>query len=81
VSDFWGVAHVAFRPNKAVLLFEPKLPRTDETDTLLEESGLETLGYSARWSIYRIRVTEDDFHKHEQLFRNLIEKARSYREG
>lgn len=81
IKDGRANNYVAFRPNKAVLLFEPKLPRTDETDTLLEESGLETLGYSARWSIYRIRVTEDDFHKHEQLFRNLIEKARSYREG
>lgn len=73
--------YVAFRPKKAFVLFEPKLPRTDETDAMLEDAGIETLEYAARWGNYRIRVTDADFKAHKELFQNLIEKARTYREG
>lgn len=73
--------YVAFRPKKAFVLFEPKLPRTDETDAMLEDAGIETLEYAARWGNYRIRVTDADFKAHKELFRTLIEKARTYREG
>ncbi|MFV1878394.1 hypothetical protein [Nioella sp.] len=73
--------YVAFRPKKAFVLFEPKLPRSDEIDAMLEDVGIETLEYAARWGNYRIRVTEADFKAHQELFRNLIEKARKYREG
>jgi hypothetical protein len=73
--------YVAFRPKKAFVLFEPKLPRTDETDALLEDAGIETLEYAARWGNYRIRVTDADFKAHTELFQTLIEKARAYREG
>lgn len=73
--------YVAFRPKKAFVLFEPKLPRTDETDAMLEDAGIETLEYDARWGNYRIRVTDADFKTHRDLVRTLIEKARTYREG
>ncbi|WP_420380731.1 hypothetical protein [Marivita sp.] len=73
--------YVAFRPKKAFVLFEPKLPRTEETDAMLEDAGIETLEYAARWGNYRIRVTDSDFKAHKELFRTLIEKARTYREG
>ncbi len=73
--------YVAFRPKKAFVLFEPKLPRTDETDAMLEDADIETLEYAARWGNYRIRVTDADFKSHKELFRTLIEKARTYREG
>jgi len=72
--------YVAFRPKKAFVLFEPKLPRTDEIDTMLEDAGIETLEYAARWGNYRIRVTDADFKAHKELFQTLIEKARTYRE-
>ncbi|AAV95201.1 hypothetical protein KQ247_18515 [Ruegeria pomeroyi] len=73
--------YVAFRPKKAFVLFEPKLPRSDEVDALLEDVGIETLEYATRWGNYRIRVTDADFKVHKGLFQDLIEKARSYREG
>lgn len=73
--------YVAFRPKKAFVLFEPKLPRTDETDAMLEDAGIETLEYDARWGNYRIRVTDADFKTHRELVRTLVEKARTYREG
>ena len=40
-----------------------------------------SLEYATRWSNYRIRVTDADLKRHEDLFRRLINEARAYREG
>jgi hypothetical protein len=73
--------YVAFRPKKSFVVFEPKLPRSDEVDAMLDTAGVETLEYSTRWANYRIRVTDKDFKEHEDLFRHLINEARNQREG
>ncbi|MFC4671970.1 hypothetical protein ACFO5X_25705 [Seohaeicola nanhaiensis] len=73
--------YVTFRPNRTSMTLEPKLPRTDETDAMLEAAGLETLEYATRWNHYRIRVTEKDIKTHTDLFRQLIDEARDRREG
>ena len=62
------------------MMLEPRLPYTNETDAHLEAAGLETLDYSARWKLDRIRVTEKDPKVHEQLFRDLITMSRDHRE-
>ena len=71
--------YVTFRPNRTSMTLEPKLPRTDETDALLEAAGLETLEYATRWNHYRIRVTEKDIKTHTDLFSQLIGAARERR--
>lgn len=81
IKDGRANNYVTFRPQKAFVLFEPKMPRTDEVDALLDEAGVETLEYNARWGLYRIRITEKDFKAHEPLLRRLIEDARELREG
>lgn len=81
IKDGRANNYVAFRPKKAFVLFEPKLPRSDEIDALLEDAGIETLEYAARWGNYRIRVTEADFKRHQELFGRLIEDARKQRDG
>lgn len=73
--------YAQFRPQKASVVFEIRLPRSDETDKVLEDAGIETLGYSARWVRYRIRVTDKDFKTHTELFKQLIGEARERREG
>lgn len=73
--------YVTFRPKKTSMTLEPKLPRTDETDALLEAAGLETLEYATRWNHYRIRVTERDIKLHTELLKQLIGEARDRREG
>lgn len=73
--------YAQFRPQKTSVMFEIRLPRTDETDSLLEEAGIETLEYSARWARYRIRITEKDFKMHTELFKRLIDDARGQRES
>lgn len=73
--------YVTFRANRTSMTLEPKLPRTDETDALLEAAGLETLEYATRWNHYRIRVTEKDIKTHTDLFKQLISEERDRCEG
>ncbi len=73
--------YAQFRPQKTSVLLEIHLPRTDQTDAMLEEAGIETLEYSARWARYRIRVTDKDLKAHTELFKQLIDEARDRREG
>ena len=66
---------VTLRPKKGHLRVEIKLPRTDEIDAKLENSGLETMDYSNRRGRYRIRVTKADLQKHEGLLGELLRQA------
>ena len=72
--------YVTFRPKKSFVLFEPRIPRSDEIDALLETASVETLEYNARWRLYRIRVTDKNFKAHLDLFRDLIDRARENRD-
>jgi hypothetical protein len=47
---------VAFMPRKAHVIMTVKLPKTQETDDILEETGLETLSYDAQFRQYRLRI-------------------------
>lgn len=81
IKDGRADNYAQFRPQKTSVVFEVRLPRTDETDALLEDAGIETLEYSTRWARYRIRVTEKDFKMHTELFKKLIDDARGQRES
>ncbi|WP_341863592.1 hypothetical protein [Gymnodinialimonas sp. 57CJ19] len=81
IKDGRANNYVTFRPKKSFVLFEPKLPRTDEVDGLLDQAGVETLEYNDRWGLYRIRVTDKDFKTHVGLFRDLIDRSRANRSG
>jgi predicted transport protein len=70
---------VAFRPKKQFVTFEPKIPRSDEIDSRLDEAGLDTLEYSARWKNYRIRLTDKDVNANEDLIKQLMQLAWEHR--
>lgn len=72
---------VAFRPKKNFVTFEPKLPRTEELDNMLDEAGVDALEYDSRWKNYRLRVTEKDFEKRSELFTQLVTMAHQHRMG
>lgn len=71
--------YVTFRPKKTFLMFELKLPKSEEVDQLIDDAGLDTLDYEKRWNNYRIRVTGDEINSHSDLFRQLIKMAREFR--
>jgi hypothetical protein len=57
------------------LRLEIKVPKTDETSAMLEETGLNVLTYDRRWKNYPIRLSEAEAEKHEDLLRKLMQEA------
>jgi predicted transport protein len=66
---------VTIRPKKATVTLEIKLPRTDDIDAKIEQAGLDTLEYNARWSYYRLRLTPADVTEKTDLLRELMRLA------
>ena len=71
---------VVFRPQKDGLRVEIKLERSDETQALLDASGLDVMDYESRWGYYRIRVNKADLTKHKDLLISLMAQARGVTE-
>nr|WP_320144509.1 hypothetical protein [uncultured Cohaesibacter sp.] len=72
---------VQFRPKRQFLNFEPKIPKSEEIDAMLDEAGVDTLEYNTRWNHYRLRLTEKDINVHKDLIRGLIAMAHARRVG
>jgi hypothetical protein len=66
---------IIFRPKRDFVRFEPRLTRSDETQSSLEGAGLDVMDYDARWGRYRIRLGKNDLSTHEALVRDLIVKS------
>lgn len=71
---------VVFRPQKDGLRVEIKVERSDETQALLDASGLDAMDYESRWGYYRIRVNKADLTKHKDLLISLMAQARGVTE-
>ena len=71
ISDLF----VLFRPRKEHLIFEVRLPRSEELTALLEESGLDLMEYSTHWRRYRIRLAAIDIESQRDVLLELIRRA------
>jgi hypothetical protein len=69
---------VSFRPKRQFLRVEARVPQSEETDSLLEEAGLDLMPY--KYGKYRIRLTKADLAKHEALITELLKRAYQERE-
>ena len=76
-----GLAYnfIAFRPRKTAINLELKLPRSEETDKLIDDAGIETLDY--RWGRYRLTLHKDDIAKKREALTQLIGAAYKNRAG
>lgn len=61
-------------PRKSALNLAFKLPRDEEIDAKLEQSGLDMLEYS-RWGAYRIKLEPGNVAKHKELLVQLMQAA------
>ena len=61
-------------PRKSALNLSFKLPRSEEIDAELEQSGLDLLEY-ARWGAYRIKLVPGDVTNHKELLKKLLNEA------
>lgn len=66
---------VVFLPRKNALRIQPRLPRTPETDALLEGAGVVGWDYDNPWGRYRIPVQKGEVQKHGALFGQLFRAA------
>ena len=66
---------IVFRPKRAALNFEFTHPRTDEIDSLIDESQLETLEYNSRRQTYRIRLTLAEIERESTVLKSLTRLA------
>lgn len=73
-----GVAanFLTFRPKRRHVIFEVKIPRSEELTERLTNAGLELLTYNARWGYYRLSLTEPDVAEHAELLTELVVAAR-----
>jgi predicted transport protein len=69
------------RPKKNYMRLEVKLPKTAETDALIESSGIEEMGYDNRWGNYRLRFSKGDIKKQEKVLLELLAKAETNYNG
>lgn len=75
-----GIARnfVTFMPRKAHVIMTIKLPKTDDTDALLDDVALQKLSYETQWRQYRIKLdsipeAEDD--KQKKAILELVKQA------
>lgn len=72
---------VALRVRKDFVVAEFKLPRTDETTALLDESGIDRMEYNKRWGRYRVRLSKADLVQHRDLLVDLLIRASGTQPG
>lgn len=63
------------RPQRSAVRLEIGLPRTTETDSLIENTDLDFLDYDARWKKYRLKLTKKDLDANRQLILELMKTA------
>jgi Domain of unknown function (DUF5655) len=66
---------VIFRPKKDWVRLEPRLERSDEIQSKLEEAGVDVMEYDSRWGRYRIRLSKGDVQKHQALIKEILSTA------
>ncbi|MEP7008533.1 MAG: hypothetical protein ABI810_21315 [Sphingomonas bacterium] len=66
---------VSFRPKKATLTMEFKIPQSDDVDSIIEQAGLDKLEYNARWNLYRLRLTPIDVKAKSDVLAQLMRLA------
>lgn len=70
---------VIFRPQKNAIRVEPRLRKTEATESAVDAAGLDLMDYDNKWGRYRIRLQRGDVKKHAEVLRQLLEA--SYRES
>lgn len=64
-----------FRPRKAFVRIELKLPRSPELDEKMDAAGLDVMDYDTRWGRYRINLQTEDVEKHKELLQEITRLA------
>lgn len=66
---------VRFRPQKSALRFQVNIDESEEVNQKLEDAGIDVLEYDRKWKQYRIKLTEEEIKKHEELLIELMQAS------
>jgi hypothetical protein len=67
---------VMFRPKKAHVIMELKLPdQSDEIKGQLEEAGIPLLAYDSQFGFFRVRIDTPTIAKQPAVLRSLVKQA------
>jgi len=72
---------VLCRPRKTAVIFEAKLPRSEDVDTIIDDAELDALNYDSKWNQYRVRLKSEELETKKEAISRLIELAYQYRVG
>lgn len=74
---------IAVRPKKQFIQLNIKLPHSMETTEMLENKGLDVMGYDTRHGNIRIRLKPGEINRHKEVLVSLMREAfdRSNRSG
>lgn len=72
---------VSFCPQKNSLILRVKIPKSEEFEQKIDQAGLETPEYNARFNYYPIRVGKDDVQNHSDLLKEVMRLGYEYRHG
>lgn len=67
--------YVIFKPKKEMVVTEFRLPRAQEIDSVIENSGLDSLTYSKQWGRYRLRLYKSDLQRSREIIKELFVKS------
>lgn len=70
-----------FRVKKKHLILQPRLPKSEEIDRMLEEGDLDVMGYDVNWERYKVRLTPPDIRVHKDLITKLLQQAYEHSSG
>jgi len=54
---------------------EVRLPKSEELETKLNETGLDIMDYDKQWRRYRIRLTKKDTKDNLEFITELLEQS------
>ena len=72
---------ISFKPRKKHVCLQIKIPESDESDEILENTNLQLLDYDKRWRNYRIQVNQPSVDEHRELLLELMKQAYALRNG
>jgi len=64
-----------FKPQKNYLRLELRLPKSEETDEVIENNDLDQMGYDNSWGAYRIRLNKGEINKKKDVITSLLKDA------
>ncbi|OPZ86048.1 MAG: hypothetical protein BWY74_03751 [Firmicutes bacterium ADurb.Bin419] len=66
---------VIFRPQRNIMRFEIRIPKSDHLENKIESVGLDMLDYDDRWGRYRIKLNKEDIKKNKDFIIELLKIA------